>query len=137
MNTPVKLSKICDIATEREIIAQEAERQSIQAKQMTFMESRIGEVYDGIISGVVSFGIFVEIPIYLVEGLVHINDLADDYYIHDHKNFRLIGQNTKKVYRLGDPIRVRVARVLQEMRKLDFVLADDDSVNEHKKSSNQ
>ena len=116
------LSEICDISTEREIVAQEAERESVKAKQVAFMEDRVGEEFDGIISGVTSFGIFVEIPEYLVEGLVHIKDLDDDYYDFDEKNYCLIGQDRGKTYRLGDGVRVRLDRVLRDMRKLDFAL---------------
>ena len=121
--TAMPLARICETATEREINAQEAERESIRAKQVEFMEDKIGETFDGVVSGAVAFGIFVEIPQYLIEGLVHVNDLADDYYVLDEKHYRLVGQNTRKVYRLGDPVRVRVARVLKDMRKIDFELA--------------
>jgi ribonuclease R len=125
---PAKLNEICEIANEREIVAQEAERESIRTKQVEFMEDHLEEEFDGIISGVTSFGIFVEIPQYLVEGLVHISGLKDDYYLFDEKNYRLIGQNGKIVYRLGDSIRIRVANVLKEMRKIDFVLAEGNHV---------
>jgi ribonuclease R len=121
--TVLSLAKVCETATEREIIAQEAERESIRAKQVEFMEDKIGETFDGVVAGVVAFGIFVEIPQYLVEGLVHVNDLADDYYVFDEKHYRLVGQNAGKVYRLGDRVRVRVARVLKDQRKIDFELA--------------
>ena len=131
----VPLARICEAATEREIIAQEAERESVKAKQVEFMEEKIGEEFDGIVSGVVAFGIFVEIPQYLVEGLVHVNDLADDYYLLDERRYRLVGQNTGKVYQLGDPVRVRVARVLKDMRKIDFVPAEKDSAQLLSKSN--
>lgn len=123
------LSKICESSTEREIIAQNAERESIKAKQVEFMEDKIGEEFDGVVSGVVVFGIFVEIPQYLVEGLVHVNDLNDDYYVFDEKHYRLVGQNTRRIYRLGDPVRVRVAQVLKDKRKIDFVLAETEERN--------
>ncbi len=117
------LSKICEISTEQEIKAQEAERESIRAKQVEFMEDRVGDEFDGVISGVTSFGIFVEIPEYLVEGLVHISDLKDDYYIYDEKNYRLVGKERNRIYTLGEPVRVQVVRVLREMRKIDFILS--------------
>ncbi len=126
LSLPVKLSEICEIATAREITAQEAERESIKAKQVEFMEERIGEEFDGIISGITPFGIFVEIAAYLVEGLVHIKDLDDDTYVHDEKHYRLIGKNRNKIYRLGDPVRVKVVRVLREMRKIDFLLVEEE-----------
>ncbi len=121
---PMKLSKICEIATEREILAQTAERESIKTKQIAFMENHLGDEFEGVISGITSFGIFVEIPEYLVEGLVHIKDLEDDYYLYDEKHYRLVGQNKGKVYRLGDEVRVRVDRISKEMRKIDFGLVE-------------
>jgi ribonuclease R len=120
---PMKLSRICELASEREIMAQKAERESIKAKQLLFMKGRIGDEFDGVISGVTTFGIFVEIPEYLVEGLVHIKDLEDDYYLYDEKRYCLSGKNHGKVYRLGDSVRVVITRVSLEMRKLDFMLA--------------
>ncbi|MBN2030776.1 ribonuclease R [bacterium] len=121
---PMKLSEICEIATEREIIAQSAERESIKTKQVEFMGNHLGDVFEGVISGVTSFGIFIEIPEYLVEGLVHIKDLIDDYYLYDGKNYRLVGQNSGKIYRLGDGIQVRVNHISKEMRAIDFGLVE-------------
>jgi ribonuclease R len=120
---PAGLSEICRISTEREILAQQAERESIKVKQAEFMEQHLGEEFEGLIAGVTGFGIFVEIPEYLIEGLVHISDLPDDYFVHDAAHYRLVGQNTGKTYQLGDSVRVQVARVLKAMRKIDFVLA--------------
>lgn len=121
---PAGLSEICRISTEREILAQQAERESIKVKQVEFMEQHLGEEYEGIIAGVTGFGIFVEIPEYLIEGLVHISDLPDDYFVHDAARYRLVGQNTGKTFQLGDTVRVQVARVLKAMRKIDFVLVN-------------
>ncbi|MDZ7344830.1 MAG: S1 RNA-binding domain-containing protein, partial [candidate division KSB1 bacterium] len=104
--------------------ALEAERASIKMKQVQFMSRYLGEEFNGIVSGVVSFGIFVEIPQFLVEGLVHISDLEDDYYIFEEKAYRLKGENTGRVYRLGDEVRVRVVRVDPNERLLDFVLVE-------------
>ncbi len=125
-----RLSQICEVSTEREIVAQEAERESIRAKQVEYMQDRIGEEYDGIISGVTNFGFFAEIPEILVEGLVHIRNLTDDYYRWDDRHHALIGENTGKRYRLGDAVRIRVERVLREMRKIDFSLVSEEK---HKK----
>jgi ribonuclease R len=130
---PGPLSEICRIATEREILAQEAERESVKVKQAQFMEGKLGEEYDGVISGVTGFGIFVEIPEFLIEGLVHVRDLSNDYFIHDPARFRLVGQNTKKIFRLGDAVRVRVSRVSVPMRKIDFVLAPEPRTAKKKK----
>jgi len=122
---PVKLLEICEITSEREIIAQEAERESIKAKQMEYMEDRVGEEFDVIISGVTSFGIFVEIPEYLVEGLVHIKDMNDDYYDFDETHYFLKGREGGKLFRLGDSVRVRLVKVWLDMRKMDFNLVED------------
>ncbi len=122
LQLPMKLSEICEIATEREILAQTAERESIKVKQVAFMGNHLGDTFEGVISGVTSFGIFVEIPEYLVEGLVHIKDLIDDYYLYDGKSYQLVGQNSGKIYRLGDSIGVRVNRISKEMRTVDFGL---------------
>lgn len=122
-----KLQKICDAATEREINAQEAERESIRAKQVEFMEGVLGESYQGIISGVMPFGLFVEIPEFLVEGLVHVDDLPKDRYTHDAVHYSLIGERRGNVYRLGDSLKIEVARVWREMRRIDFVLVDEQS----------
>lgn len=129
------LSEICKIATEREILAQEAERESVRAKQVEFMEQFLGEEFDGIISGVTGFGIFVEIPDYLIEGLVHISDLADDYYVYDPLHYRLVGRQSGFVYRLGDPVRVKVVRVLKTARKIDFVLVSGRQASKSRKKS--
>ncbi|MFQ6112964.1 MAG: ribonuclease R [bacterium] len=119
-----KLERIAKTSSEREIVAMEAERESVKMKQVEYMQRHLGDEFDGIISGVVPFGIFVEITDLLVEGLVHISDLEDDYYFHDEKNYQLIGQNSQKTYRLGDPVKVRVVRVDANERVVDFVLAD-------------
>jgi ribonuclease R len=117
-----KLQHAAEQASERELVALEAERASVKMKQAQFMSRHLGEEFDGIISGVVSFGIFVEIPQFLVEGLVHVSDLEDDYYVFEEKAYRLKGQNSGRVYRLGDEVRVRVVRVDPNERLLDFVL---------------
>jgi ribonuclease R len=118
------LSEVCRLSTEREILAQQAERESIRVKQTEFMERHLGDEFEGVIAGVTGFGIFVEIPEYLIEGLVHISDLSDDYFVHDAAHYRLVGRNTGKVYRLGDTVAVRVSRALKSQRKIDFVLAE-------------
>jgi ribonuclease R len=117
-----KLGRAAQQASEREMIALEAERASVKMKQAEYMMRHLGEEFDGIISGVVAFGIFVEIPQLLVEGLVHVSDLEDDYYIFEEKLYRLKGQSSGRVYRLGDPVRVRVVKADPNERILDFLL---------------
>jgi len=117
------LDEICKKATDREIRAQEAERATIKLKQVEYMERHLGDVFEGIISRIVSFGIFVHLPDKLVDGLVHVSNLADDYYVFNEKNYSLVGQYSGRVYKLGDKITVSVSRVSRNERLIDFVLA--------------
>ncbi len=119
-----RLPEVARHCSEREKIATEAERDSVKVKQVQFMIDRVGEEYDGIVSGVMAFGIFVEIPEYLIEGLIHIRDLDDDYYTYDENRYRLIGKRSKRVYQLGDAIRIRVVAVSPERQEIDFAIAD-------------
>jgi len=118
-----RLSKVAKGSSERELVALEAERESIKLKKVEYMQRHHGEEFDGIISGVVPFGIFIEISEFLVEGLVHISDLDGDYYEYEEKNHRLIGQRNGNTYRLGDSVRVKVVRVDIDERVIDFILA--------------
>ena len=93
-----------------------------------YMEKHIGEEYDGIVSSVVSFGLFVELP-NLIEGLIKMDDLKDDRYIFDETTFSLVGQNTKKRYRLGDKLHVKVKAASKEARTVDFELCESKDVN--------
>ena len=113
---------MCEHAIEKEIRAMEAERASIKVKHLEFMLNRIGEEFFGIIAGVTSFGIFVRIDDYLVEGLVHITNLDDDYYNYDETRHCLTGTYQGKVYQLGDAVKVRVVLVNPEERIIDFEL---------------
>lgn len=108
--------------SERERVAVDAERDSIDLKKTEFMEQHVGDVFDGTVSGVTSFGLFVLLDRYFVDGLVHISSLGDDYYVFLEDKFALVGENTKKRFRLGDRARVRVASVNVEDRKIDFAL---------------
>ena len=100
--------------------AMEAERASLKVMQVEYMKRHVGDEFHGVISGVMRFGIFIEITDLLVEGLVHVRDLEDDYYQYDEKKYALIGDRTGKRYRLGDPVNVRVLRVNPEEREIDF-----------------
>lgn len=106
----------------REREAMEAERESVLIKQMEFMADKLGERYDGIVSGVTAFGIFVELP-NLVEGLVRVEDLPKDGWAFDPVHYRLTGRTTGMSYRIGDQVTVEVARVDQALRRLDLILA--------------
>jgi len=119
-------SRMPDIArqsSERERAAQEAERETDDLKKAEFMLDKIGEEFTGIISGVTNFGMFVALP-NTVEGLIRISDLEDDYYHYDELQHALIGERTSKVYRIGDEVKVRVARVSVAERTVDFELVE-------------
>ncbi len=92
------------------------------------MKRHIGDVFHAIISGVTNFGMFVQIADLLVEGLIRMRDLEDDYYVYDEKHYSLIGRRTKKRYRLGDKVTVKVVRVDPEERQMDFALVDEKPV---------
>ena len=119
-----ELKKICETSTEREIIAMEAERTSVRSKKLQYMEKHVGEVFDGVISGVVQFGLFVELVDTLVEGLVHVTGLPGDFYFFDEKSYSLRGEKSGGKYQLGDPVKIRVLRVNREQNLIDFELAD-------------
>ncbi|MBN2010739.1 ribonuclease R [candidate division KSB1 bacterium] len=123
--SPEWLKAACEHATQREIVAQDAERASTKIKQLEFMEQHVGQEFAGIISGVVQFGIFVEITEYLVEGLVHISNLPDDYYVYDEKRFSLLGKHSGREYQLGDHVQVVVVKVNRDAQLLDFELVED------------
>jgi ribonuclease R len=108
--------------SERERLAMESERENEDRIRILFMKDKIGEVYDGIISHITSFGFFVELIDLFVEGLVLLTDLYDDYYLFQEEKFRLIGRRTKKVYRIGDKVRVKVMLADVEKKQLHFKL---------------
>ncbi|MFU8895476.1 MAG: ribonuclease R [Gammaproteobacteria bacterium] len=110
-------------ATERR--ADEATREAMDWLKCEFMLDRVGEEFDVIVTGVVDFGLFVQIPEFQIDGLVHISSLGGDYYQRDAVHQRLIGERTGRVFRLSDPLRVRLLRVSLDDRKIDFELAEE------------
>jgi ribonuclease R len=104
--------------------AASAERSSIKYKQVEFMSERLGQVFDGTISGITEWGIYVEINENKCEGLVPMRDLGEDCFDFDEKNYRLVGRKRHKTYSLGDPVKIKVARANLEKKQLDFTLAD-------------
>ena len=117
------LRQICENSTSREIRANEAEREYTRLKAMEFLSRKVGRTYDGVITGVTSFGVFVEITHFLADGLVHVSEMKDDTYVFDKENYQLVGKKTGRVYRLGDPVRVEILRVSVEEKKADFRFA--------------
>ncbi len=115
----------CEHSSDMEIIAQNAERDSIKYKMVEFMADKIGNEYDAHISGITSYGIYCEIDENHCEGMVPMHDLDDDYYDFDERNYCLVGRRRHHRYQLGDPIRIVVAKANVEKKQLDFSLADD------------
>ena len=110
-------------SSERERVAVEAERMSVRVMQVEYMKRHLGDEFNGVIVGVTKFGLFVEINELLVEGLVHIRDLGDDYYLYDERQYALRGRSRGRIYRLGDAIRVRVLGVNPEEHQIQFLPA--------------
>jgi len=117
-----KYEELCEHCSNMEVVAQQAERDSIKYKMVEFMADKIGETFDAHISGIQSYGIYCEIDENHCEGMVPMRDLDDDYYDFDERNYCLIGRRHHNKYQLGDPIRIRVARANMEKRQLDFAL---------------
>ena len=118
-----KLEEECKHCSKMEQIASNAERDSIKYKQVEYMSDKIGKVFDGVVSGVTEWGIYVEINESKCEGLVPLRELDDDFYELDEKNYRLVGRRTRREYRLGQSVTIRVARANLEKKQLDFALA--------------
>jgi ribonuclease R len=118
------LANKADHLSDRERVAMEAEREILNRYRVRFMRDKIGEEFEGIISGVTSFGFFVELKDIFVEGLVRVTSLHDDYYQYHEKRYCLVGERTHKTFKIGDGIRVRVDRVDVERRHIDFGLIE-------------
>lgn len=117
------LPEIAKKSSEYERRAEEAERESIKLKKVEYMSKFIGEEYEGVISGVTSWGLYVELP-NTIEGLIHVTNLDDDYYIHDEKKHCYIGERTSKIYSIGDVIKVRVRDTDRMQRTIDFDIVE-------------
>ena len=119
-----ELEEISDHLSITERNAVEAERKSVKLKQIEYLKNHIGEEFHAIISGVTYFGIFVKITDILAEGLVKIRDLESDSYVYDEKKYALVGKSTKKQYRLGDKVSVKLIRVDIEKSEVDFIILE-------------
>lgn len=118
------LPEICKQSTDTEISAVQAEREAVKILQIRYLEKHTGKIFEGIISGVSEYGLYIEISEYLIEGMVRLKDLNDDYYILDEKNFRLIGRHRKKIYRIGDRVKVKVSKTDIEKKWIDFLIVN-------------
>ena len=119
-----KYETLCEHSSAMEQTAASAERASVKYKQVEFMGERIGEVYDGVISGVTEWGLYVELNENKCEGMIAMRDLGNDFYEFDEKNYCLIGRRHHQKFSLGDPIKIKVARANLAKKQLDFVLAE-------------
>jgi ribonuclease R len=119
-----KYAKMCKYATEREIVAAEAERASIKYKLVEFMEDKVGYTFGGNVSGLTEWGMYVEIEPTKIEGMVPLRDIKSDFFEFDPDRYRLVGRRSKVVYNLGDPVRIRVKKTNLEQKLLDYELIE-------------
>jgi ribonuclease R len=118
------MARKADHLSSRERVAMEAEREILNRYRIRFMKEKVGEVFEGVISGVTAFGFFVELKDIFVEGLVRVTGLHDDYYHYVEKRYCLVGERTHKSFGIGDEVKVRVDRVDVERRQIDFGLVE-------------
>lgn len=116
------LEELCKHSSEMERLAAEAERASIKYKQVQYLQKEVGKVFEGIISGVTEWGIYVELVENKCEGLIRLRDMTDDFYVFDEDNYRIIGKRNKKKYQLGDTVLIKVKRADLLKKQLDFLL---------------
>lgn len=116
-----RLESICEHISGTERTSAEAERHSVKIKQVEFMKEKVGMDFTGIISGVTNYGMFIKLEETFAEGLLRLRDLEDDRYFYDEKKFALIGRFSKRQYRLGDRVQVKLVRVDTERMEMDFL----------------
>ena len=119
-----RYSKLCKYASEREVVAAEAERASIKYKLVEFMQDKVGYVFGGNISGLTEWGMYVEVEPTKIEGMVPLRDIRSDFFEFDQDRYRLVGRRTGIVYNLGDPVRIRVKKTNLEQKLLDYELIE-------------
>ena len=119
-----ELPEVARHTSEMERRADDAERELLQWKKVKFMADKVGDEFEGYITGVAAFGLFIELVEHFVEGLVHVSTMADDYYRFVEGAHLLRGENTQKVYRLGDKVNVQVVRVNMDVRQIDLGLVE-------------
>ena len=117
-----EIQSAVDRSNDAEILAVQAEREYIKLKQLRWLDQKVGETFEGVISGAVQFGLFVGLKESLAEGLVHVDTMEEDSFVYDEESYSLKGRKTGKEYRLGDPVRVKVLAVLIDKQRANFVL---------------
>ena len=115
----------CKHASEREVVAAEAERESIKYKLVEFMQDKVGQEFDGHVSGVTEWGIYVEIEPTKIEGMIPYRTIKSDFFIFDEDHYRAVGRRSHRSIRLGDPLRIRVKNTSLEQKLLDYELVED------------
>jgi len=128
-----KLPFIGKFTSDRERLADEVEQESIKLKQIEYLKDKLGEHFSGIIAGILPFGFFVRLDDLLAEGLVRLSSMEDDYYKFDEKNKRLVGRHSRKIYNLGERVKVQLIRVNKEEREIDFNLVSEKGISKKKK----
>ena len=130
------LPEVAKHSSDRERLADEAERETEKLKKVEYMESRIGEVFEGVISGVTAWGIYVELP-NTVEGLVHVANLSGDYFHYNEERYEMVGETTNRIYKLGQRVKVEVYDVDKIARTIDFIIPEENAEGEEKWQRNQ
>ena len=115
----------CRYASERELVAADAERTSVKYKLVEFMQDKVGQEFDGAVSGITEWGMYVEIEPTKIEGMVSLREIKSDFFTFDEERYRLVGRRTHKIYRLGDKVRIKVVNANLEQRLLDYELIED------------
>ena len=124
------LEKECEYATQREMVAADAERTSIKYKLVEFMQDKVGQEFDGAVSGLTEWGLYVELDDTHIEGMVPLREIASDFYEFDASRYKVVGRRTRKEFRLGDRVRIRVKNANLEARLLDYELIEEDGAAE-------
>jgi VacB/RNase II family 3'-5' exoribonuclease len=126
-DTPKAISyeEKCKHASKREELASKAERSSIKYMQVKYMQDHKDEIFDGVITGVTEWGIYVEISSNKCEGMVRIKDIKSDFYMFDEKQYAIVGKSTKNMYQLGGDVQIQVKKADLERKHLDFILIED------------
>jgi ribonuclease R len=119
------LAAQCEHCSEQERNAEEAERESVKLKQVEYVQEHVGDTFEGVVSGVTKFGVFVELTELLVEGLVHVRDMDDDYYVYDESTYTMRGENNGKSYRPGDSVTVEVVGADIDSREIDLLFTEE------------
>lgn len=117
--------KYAKMSSEREVIATKAEREAESIKKAEFMEDKIGEEYEAIVSSITSFGMFAELE-NTVEGLIRFENMGDEYYIYDEERKQLIGEHTNRVFKIGDKVKIRVIEASKALRSVRFALVEEE-----------